>query len=218
MFAELYCGMALAFTGCLTGGIDCFAESVVTVENDGNEILSSRCYKLSDNCAGPFRVGGVIPDKVDGLVITKTFENRSFCGKEFMILVYVYEIGNEGTVKVIPRYDPSTGRAEEKIGEIIVNSDLFLSESGIGAVSSMEEFVTAYPDFRIVYEHDTDRFYIETPGLKNVRFMISDEYYCGTDAIRSSAVDVELKISDFNEQSYFSVICIGDKNQQGKIK
>ena len=58
--------------------------------------------------------------------------------------VYIYEIGNEGYVKVTPQYDTIANCTNDKIGEIFVYSDLFLTDKGVGAMSSVEEFASAY--------------------------------------------------------------------------
>ena len=48
-------------------------------------------------------------------------------GKIYETPVYIYEIGNEGYVKVTPQYDTIANCTNDKIGEIFVYSDLFLT-------------------------------------------------------------------------------------------
>lgn len=121
------------------------------------------------------------------------------------IPVYIYEIGNEGWVKVTPQYDMTIGCVNDKIGEIFVYSDLFLTDKGIGAMSSIAEFTVAYPDFHIRYECKAKLFVAETYQLKNIQFVINDKYYQGDDTILTSA---ELQISDFRKDSHFTKIRI----------
>lgn len=49
-----------------------------------------------------------------------------------------------------------------------IYSDLFLTDKGIGAMSSLEEFAANYPDFRIRYMREAGIYVAETQQLKNV--------------------------------------------------
>lgn len=174
-----------------------------------NDSASVNTYLIADNCAGPFRIGALIPDKADGFVMTESKEDRSDSeGGIRETSVYIYEIGNEGWVKITPQYDFPAGRATGRIGEIFVYSDLFLTDKGVGAMSSIEEFAAAYPDFRIRYEREAALFVVETPRLKNVQFVIDDEYYQGGDAVFTANESCELQTSDFRKESYFTAIRI----------
>ncbi len=177
---------------------------------DPNEFATIEAYLVSDSCAGPFRIGCGIPEEEKGFVRTESHEIYTFpSGKTNEIPVYIYEIGNEGRVKVMPQYDDTiAGCVSDKIGEIFVDSDLFLTDKGIGAMSSMEEFVAAYPDSHISYMCDAELFVIETPRLKNVQFVINSEYYQGDDAVLASNGSVELQAADFRKESYFTAIRI----------
>ena len=59
-------------------------------------------------------------------------------------------------------------RHNRKTNEILVYSDLFLTDKGIGAMSSLEEFAANYPDFRIRYMREAGIYVAETQQLKNV--------------------------------------------------
>lgn len=164
-------------------------------------------YRIADNCAGPFRLGAAIPERVEGFVTTEWREDRIDPeGRRCEMPVYIYEIGNEGWVKITPQYDRTAGRANDRIGEIYVYSDLFLTDRGIGAMSSIGEFAAAYPDFRIRYERGGRVFVAETPRLRNVQFIIDDEYYRGREAVLTSGESCELQISDFREATCFTAI------------
>lgn len=170
-----------------------------------NEVAAVEAYRIADRCAGPFRIDAIVSEKMEGFDVTKSQEEKILpTGETREISVYIYEIGNEGWVKVTPEYDTTTG----KTSEIFVYSDLFLTDKGIGAMSSIEEFATAYPDFHIRYVRDAELFVAETQELKNVQFVINDEDYRGDKASLSSSESVELKVPDFNKESYFTAIRI----------
>lgn len=134
-------------------------------------------YLISGGSAGPFRLGDVIPYSVAGFVMRESDEEKAGLeGETVMVTAYVYEIGNEGWVKVTPQYDPATGQVNnDRIGEIFVYSDLFLTDRGIGAMSSIEGFAAAYPDLSIRYADDEELFIVETPQLPCVQFLLERE-------------------------------------------
>lgn len=170
-----------------------------------NEVVAVEAYRIADGCAGPFRIDAVVSEKMEGFDVTKSQEEKILpTGETCEITVYIYEIGNEGWVKVTPQYDTTTG----KTSEIFVYSDLFLTDKGIGAMSSLKEFAAAYPDFHIRYVRDSELFVAETQELGNVQFVINDECYCGDDASLASSKSVELQVSDFKKESYFTAIRI----------
>lgn len=175
---------------------DSTASAAVVAQNDS---VTVAYYPIADSCAGPFRIGASVPGEVEGFVLTASYEDRE--GATTKIPVYTYEIGNEGWVRVTPQYD-STGCATDKIGEIFVYSDLFLTDRGVGAMSSVEQFAAAYPDLDIRYADEDGMFIVESPRLRNVQFLLESEYYIGAE--RNSAPNV----SDFKEESYFTAIRI----------
>lgn len=181
----------------------------IIVASHKNELAAVNNYTVSDSCAGPFKIDAVIPEKIEGFIVIETKEEKILPGGErYEIPVYIYEIGNEGWVKVTPQYDTATGCATGKTSEIFVYSDLFITDKGIGAMSSVEEFATVYPDFRISYDRDAELFVAETQELKNVQFIIDSEYYRNDVAIPTSCESVGMQVSDFKDKSYFTAIRI----------
>lgn len=166
-------------------------------------------YLISDSCAGPFRIGATIPLRADGFVRTEYKESKTdSAGNTTEHVSYIYEIGNEGWVKITPQYDIATGCASDKTGEIFIYSDLFLTDKGIGAMSSIEEYAAAYPDFKISHTPEAELFVVETPELRNVQFVISDECYLGSNTVFTSDRSCELQLSDFKDEFCFSAIRI----------
>lgn len=168
-------------------------------------------YLISDSCAGPFNLDAPIPDEVEGFEMTESVEDRVLSdGKLINIPVYRYEIGNEGWVRITPQYDLTTGGdMADRVGGIFVYSDLFLTDRGIGAMSSIEEFAASYPDFKIRYAEDENLFIVETPQLRNVQFLMEGECFAGEDQTPSSGVLDGLDVADFKENSCFIAIRIG---------
>lgn len=205
----------VAFTACKTDRTetnDCSGDSVcaeLTAADAPDDSTEADAYVLTDSCAGPFILGAAIPLQVDGFTMTEsTAEGFDSEGQPFRIPVYTYEIGNEGWVKITPQFDVTSGDVSDKTGEIIVNSDLFVTDKGIGAMSSLREFAAAYPDLRISYDSEAELFVVETPRLRNVQFVIGGEYYQGNDSVFASEASCKLQLDDFKDQSYFTIIRI----------
>lgn len=187
--------------------ISVFAESDAgTVVDEQTEIGLADTYTVSAGCAGPFKIGATIPEVLDGFTVMKSKEEKTLPdgGGVRDIPVYFYEIGNEGWVKISPQYDAATDCIIDRTSEIFIYSDLFLTDKGIGAMSSITEFAIAYPDFNIRYDNETEVYIAETPQLDNVQFIISDEY---CQDIQSSGC-AGLKLSDFKDEAYFTAIRI----------
>lgn len=189
-----------------------FAENDVedkAIAIEQNESYAAKAYTIADSCAGPFRIGSGIPEKVEGFVRMDSHEKKTLPNGDICeIPIYIYEIGNEGRVKILPQYNTTSACVNDSIGVILVYSDLFLTDNGIGAMSSIEEFAAAYPDFRISYTGKTKLFVVETPRLKNVQFIIDNEYYQGDDSVPTSNESVGLQVSDFRKETYFTAIRI----------
>lgn len=178
-------------------------DAIARYNADGHTV-----YLLADDAAGPFHLGAVIPNELKGFDVSRSKEEATVSGKSLEIPVYIYEIGNEGWVKVTPQYDAETGRVNDRIGEIFVYSELFLTDKGIGAISSIAEFAATYPEFSIRRADEEKLFIVETPHLHNVQFLLRDEYYVGAAPDSKSSVSGKLKVSDFKKNSYFCAIRI----------
>lgn len=191
-----------------TDSVTIFIEDEDEVAVAGQKV-AVRTYLITDSCAGPFVIGSRIPDNVNGFTVTVSGEEKTLeTGEIREIPVYIYELGNEGWVKLTPQYDMATGCVRDRTGEIFVYSDLFLTDRGIGAMSSIEEYAAAYPDFHIGYARESELFVVETPCLKNVQFIIDSEYYQGGDTLLLSSESVELQVSDFRKETCFTAIRI----------
>lgn len=137
-------------------------------------------YLITDSCAGPFRIGAAIPDSVSGFTLSRSEETVTLPdGTAARVPAYTYEIGNEGWVRVTPAYDPATGLSDGRVGRILVYSDLFLTDRGIGAMSSVRDFADAYPDLHVDPSGDDGLSAFHTPSLPDVWFLIDSDLETG---------------------------------------
>ena len=166
------------------------------------------CYAVTDSCAGPFKIGQAIPDSVAGFTMAETMVNTIAEGESYDVPTYIYKGMDGESVKITPVYDTVNGRFTDKIGEIIIDSNLFRTEKGIGIKFALNEFLGAYPDSRIWFTHESDMYVIDTPQLKNVQFILDGNDYQGTDPRLSSTEPVMLDASDFKKNAKIKSIRI----------
>ncbi|MCM1330982.1 MAG: hypothetical protein NC248_00055 [Bacteroides sp.] len=171
--------------------------------------LVSRAYPMTNASVGPFRIGEVIRDTMDGFEVEKSIESKTVSeGVTIEMPIYTYYIGNEGWVRITPQYDTSTRQVSDKIGEIYVYSELFMTDKSIGATASLRQFAHTYPDLYIRYVYEDDMFAVVTPQLPDVQFLLGREHYTGREQDLRAASNSELNIRDFEENSYFDAIRI----------
>lgn len=168
----------------------------------------AKTYVITDSCAGPFKIGEAIPDSVTGFTTTKTMVNIVAEGEPYNVPTYIYKSDDDESVKLTPIYDTATGRFTDRIGEIIIDSNLFRTDKGIGIKFALNEFMGAYPDSRIWFTHESDMYVIDTPQLKNVQFLLDGNDYQGTDPRLSSTNPVMLDAADFKKSAKIKSIRI----------
>ncbi|MCM1354798.1 MAG: hypothetical protein NC212_00150 [Staphylococcus sp.] len=174
-----------------------------------DSVLVRRAYPITNVSAGPFCIGAVIQDTMDGFEVEKSIEIKTVSDEMAIeIPVYTYYIGNEGWVRVTPQYDAVTGYVSDNIGEIYVYSELFLTDKCIGVISSLEQFARVYPDMNIRYIGEDDIFSIGTPQLPNVQFLLGGDHYISMDHDTDSIQQGKLNIFDFEKNSHFDAVRI----------
>lgn len=159
----------------------------------------AKVYAITDSCAGPFKIGETIPDSVAGFIMTKTMVNTIAEGESYDVPTYIYKGKDGESVKITPIYDTTTEKFTDRIGEIIIDSNRFQTEKGLGIKFAINEFMGAYPDTRLWFTHESDMYVIETPQLKNVQFLPDGADYQGTDPRLSSTEPVVLDAADFKK-------------------
>ncbi|MCM1071922.1 MAG: hypothetical protein NC210_06650 [[Clostridium] fimetarium] len=171
--------------------------------------IAGRAYRLTNVSAGPFRLGEVIRDTIAGFEVETSTERETLPGGvEVEIRVNTYHIGNEGWVRVSPQFDPATGRVSDKTGEIYIYSDLFLTDNGVGPISSLEDLAHIYPDIKIRYIGKDGMFAFVTPQLPNVQFLLSGEHYIPAEHGYDPGANGKPRVSDFRGNAHFHAVRI----------
>jgi len=154
---------------------------------------------ITGESVGKFRIGRSIPGKesvapyqISREIITTTTEEGPY--EE---TVYVLKDQETVLMHLKPEFDYETMQYNRKTGEIIVFSDQFKTEKGSGVHSTVEDFIKAYPDYKLWYTYVSGMFIIETPVL-DVQFILDQEDFKG-DVSNADSEITNLEISDFRK-------------------
>lgn len=93
---------------------------------------------------------------------------------------------------ITPKYDTEAQAYTDQIAEIIVISEHFKTEQGIGPESTIKDFAAAYPNARVWYTYVSDRFVLETPQRGHMQFLLRAEDFTGQVDPRSEITPLTL--------------------------
>lgn len=171
-------------------------------ENSGLEKREAEAkpeYELiSEERVGIFSLGDPIPNSLENMQIKKSKNTRITEGGPTEEIIYT--VSQKGIPQVVlkPKFDPKTGKYNDSIGEIIILSEKYKTDTGIGVNSTLREFQKTYPHFKIWYTYVSDRYVLETKKLP-VQFLLKEEDFIGEMEVKS--VKVPLEADDFKESA-----------------
>lgn len=177
-------------------------------KNDDDTPAPNKKYLITKGGTGLLSVGQTIPERLDGCLITRDVETRWEEGTEFSVPVCTVSEERQNILKIEPAYDYATERYSEKIGDIYILSDKFKTAENIGLQSTIEAFMTAYPDFRIWYSYVGDIYVIETERLENIQFFLDGNDFMKAGGPEFESDMTELRPSDFKKDSKIAGIRI----------
>ena len=153
-------------------------------------------FVIGNKVVGDFKVGGeiVFPTENDTYKVEKKVLTKMIEGYEEEETVYSVSENNERLLLLEVSYDRKTGDATKNIKEILVYSDKFKTSKGIGVSSTIDEFITAYPVYKIWYEYIRDIYFIETDSI-DALFILDEMDF--TTKINVSGEQTPLNKSDF---------------------
>jgi hypothetical protein len=96
-----------------------------------------------------------------------------------------------------------TGDTEKNVDEIFVISPKIKTAAGIGNGSSIDDFIKAYPDFKIYYSYIMGNFWLETKSL-NAQFKIDPKNYHGLEdnLMKGDLVEIERNLLKNDAEIY----------------
>ncbi|NDW18322.1 hypothetical protein D0T53_07155 [Dysgonomonas sp. 216] len=174
----------------------CSNEEYQALENVS--IPPEQKYLIKENGVDIFLVGQRIPAQTGGYVITKSVETITEEGEDFEILVHTVSENGQEILK-IERLFMEADNDADRIDNIFILSDKVKTAEGIGLNSTLDEFIAAYPDFKIWFSYISGIYVIETTKLEGIQFFLD-----GSDFIDKSGPVFEsdmtiLKPSEFRK-------------------
>ena len=153
-------------------------------------------FTIENKAAGDFKVGGVIvlPAENDAFKFEKKVVTRMIEGDEEKETVYTVIENNEELLELKSVEYLEADNVIEKIGEILVSSAKFKTNEGVGVSSTIEEFIAAYPTYKIWYTYVSDMYVLETEGV-NAQFLLDKNDF--TSELKITSDQEFLKKTDF---------------------
>lgn len=170
---------------------------------EGGEV----CYSLGDHYAGEFIIGDEIPNPeyLEHFTIRKETNIRQTEEGEEQETLYILSEGTSDVIYLKPIIEDQDGSQKEVIGEMVVLSEKFKTNHGIGVNATLSDFITAYPEYSLWYTYVSDLYVLETPIFEG-QFLLSSKDYNGEIEINSDII--ELNQEDFNPEAKIKQIRI----------
>ncbi|MFD1293795.1 hypothetical protein ACFQ5N_08110 [Lutibacter holmesii] len=154
-------------------------------------------FTISTNAAGDFKIGSeiVLPTANDAFELEKNIVTKMVEGNEEEETVYTVIENNEKLLDLKTVASIETDKTVEKINEVIVLSPKFKTTEGIGVSSTIEEFIAAYPAYKLWYTYVGDLYVLETKSVNGLFILSKNDFTKGELEITSDQMN--LKKSDF---------------------
>ena len=183
-------------------------ERLAQLTGKANQIqqLDANRYMLKENGVEPFFTGNNMPDEAAGYTIEKKIVRRDFEDETDTMVTYtmsVYFIFDNGVnvFEIETAFDFDSKESSDIIGEITILSDKYKTAEGIGVNSTIQDFITAYPDYTVWYTYISGMYVIETKQLE-VQFLLDGDDYIGKEIeIEIEGDIVFLKSADFKKDA-----------------
>ena len=159
-------------------------------EPNGEEFI------IQSKAVGSLRIGESLPMDSDIFDIEPTIETITEEGITMEQPVYILNGKSGEAIYVEAAFDDQKGKYSELIGEINVVSPDFKTMEEIGVGSSIEAFITAYPDYQIWYTYVSEMYVIESPKDLDAQFLLDPAGFKGELKIESDMTF--LKNTDFD--------------------
>jgi hypothetical protein len=176
-------------------------EKVATENHTASEVPTTPNFDYTidnDNKrVGDFKIGGPITStaKEKGYVI----EKRMVPSNDSEQPLYIVS-GEEGPLlQITPQYNLELKGYEDRVGSMVVVSDRYQLEQGIGVGTTLAEFKQQYPDAELWYSHIDNKYMLMSKQLP-VQFLLDKQDYTGA-ALETNGDRTDLEVSDFKTES-----------------
>ena len=168
-------------------------ETLITKEATPITKGTSKNYVIANKTVGDFKIGNEIefPSKNDAYKVEEEILTKMVEG--YAEEETVYTVSNDDKKLLLLKVE--VGNATKIIKEILVYSEKFKTNEGIGVSSTIEEFIAKYPTYKIWYTYVSDRYILETESV-NAQFILNKTDFTGGE-LKISSDQMFLKKTDF---------------------
>jgi len=206
---------ALAF-GCSSEEITKESSVPASVENQSKETLSKDTNKntgtnkdtnkkvitkhedkgtlITNVGAGRYVLGHQlpIPYPEDDYRIKKEVKEVMEEGEKREEITFVVTEGDEVTMRIVPMEKEDPDKVLRTMDALIILSPKYKTSKGIGVGSTIEDFISKYPDYSLWYSYISDRFVLKAPHFQ-VNFYLDAKDFIGKKDTSSDKVAVDKK-------------------------
>lgn len=112
---------------------------------------------IANGKVGGFKIGYPIPETSKKFGIEKSQQTRMTEGGPSEEIIYVVSENGRKQFILKPQFDPQKNGFNNRIGEIMVISEKYKTNEGIGVNSTIAEFQKTYPNFKIWHTYVSDK-------------------------------------------------------------
>lgn len=169
----------------------------------------AKTYLIKEKTVGSFQIDGSILSQINDWTIKKEVQTRYTEEGDEEYLTYIVSENGQKMLSIDPKYDYNTGKYLNDIaGEIMIFSDKFKTEEGIGVGSFIGEFTEKYPDYELWYTYVSDSYVLDRKSQIGQQFLLDPNDFIGDESKLYGGDMVTLKPSDFKEGSKIKKIRI----------
>ena len=170
---------------------------------EANKDLAKKVFKITIAGAEILNEEG----KIDEMFKVPPFKMKMKIRKEM-------QEGAEVKIRTTTIYenDKEIAMRYNDVTDLLTND--FQTEKGIGVGSTIEEFVAAYPDYKIWYTYVSNKYVIETPALPGVEFILDPLSYTGDENALNESDMVELNLNAMNQKGKIKMVKVFDMEDE----
>jgi hypothetical protein len=153
-------------------------------------------HLITDKGVMNFFIGDYIPEKIAGYKITKSIKNAEEGIEEPIINIADNSVE---LLQISCEYDYEKGKFTSKIGEILVKEKRFRTEKNIGVESTIDDFISSYPNYYMWYSYISGIYVIQSEDM-GIQFLLDDKSYIGKKDLMEGDM-IELEKGDFSSNT-----------------
>lgn len=176
--------------------IFCFSQTNKTAKTRTENSAKEKNYLVTDKGVLGLVIGKIMPGTVENFKLTKSIKIVDEGNEE--PIIHLTE-NNTQLIQIGFLFDQGKGNYSNKIGEIFIKDKRFRTEKNIGVKSTIDDFISAYNNYKIWYTYVSGMFVIQSNDMK-IQFILDERGYIGKKNLTESDM-VVLKKDDFSSNT-----------------